>query len=84
MTKILELILEKESDLQPGTNFHLVKVDGKKLIVEVREESQQKPYNPDEGKRELDDILAGYPGGQFTSAEEVRKYIKEERDSWDS
>ena len=35
MTKTIELTLDKECDLQPGTDFHLVKVDGKKLTVEV-------------------------------------------------
>jgi hypothetical protein len=34
-------------------------------------------------KRKLSEILADYPGGQlFKSAEEVDRYIKEERDSW--
>jgi hypothetical protein len=34
-------------------------------------------------KRKLSEILADYPGGQlFKSAEEVDRYIREERDSW--
>jgi hypothetical protein len=34
-------------------------------------------------KRPLEEILAGYKGGQFKTAEEVDAYIREERESWD-
>ena len=34
-------------------------------------------------RRKVSEILADYPGGQlFKTAEEVDKYIKEERESW--
>jgi len=38
MTRTIELTLEKECDLKPGP-CNVVKVDGKKLTVEVSEES---------------------------------------------
>lgn len=85
----IELTLEKECTLEPGP--YMVKAVGKKLIVEKIESKtaekkarKQLPKKLDEGKRELEDILADYPGGQFKSAEEVRKYVKEERSSWGS
>lgn len=88
----IELTLEKECGLQPGTDLHLVKVDGKKLIVEVTAakvplEDIVKAFEAKEQstpKRKMEDILADYPGGRlFKTAQEVDEYLKAERDSWD-
>jgi hypothetical protein len=40
----------------------------------------------DEGadRPSIDEILANYPGGRlFNTAEDVRRYLRTERDSWD-
>jgi hypothetical protein len=40
---------------------------------------------PEQPKRRLSEVLAGYPGGQlFRTAEEVDAYLRAEREAWDS
>ena len=53
-------------------------------LLEGREATVHIVVKDDPPKRRISEILADYPGGQlFKSVEEVDRYIKEERDSWD-
>jgi hypothetical protein len=80
MTKLEQL--HKEIDtLQPE---HILQLLQQVIKIKQSEGSTTTKRSQSDGKRELEDILEAYPGGQFKTAEEVRKYVKEERDSWDN
>lgn len=71
--------LRTKTIVQPGGNIHVVSPDlraGESVEVIVLQE-EQRP------RSSISDILRGYPGGRmFKTADEVDRYLKQERDSW--
>jgi len=74
-------ILEVKTRILPGGRIEIPSTG----LPEGREATVRISVEDEPPKRRISEILADYPGGQlFKSAEEVDRYIKEERDSWDN
>lgn len=79
--------------MQPALHITTKVLPGKKIKVEIPEAKVRDsvdvfvilPEKAKNKKRSAVDILNELPGRQlFQTAEEVDKYLKEERESWDS